>query len=136
VTAVNRKLNVLTFTLGGIQFQKQLTSVIVGNNTDDPTITYTFAPDGQFAEEADDSYDLQIAGVADWTAGGLSDYLWSHKGESITCQIDQLVGYAGEQVRWTGTVYVKAPAALGEVRTTERFETTMSWVGAPVYSRP
>ena len=136
MTATHRKLEVLTFLLGGTPFQDQLTAVVISNETDDAEIFYTYAADGTFAEAAEDSYTLELTFFADWSAGGISDYLWAHDGETVACQIDHLEAVAGEHVRFAGNVQIKSSNALGEVRTTEVTECTLAWVGRPAYTRP
>lgn len=135
MVANNRKLKIITLDIGGSQFQAQLSEWKIVNDTDDAEIRYTFAPDGAFAESADDSYQLELKFYADWRSGGVSDFLWAHDGETVTFMIDHLPDIVGEHVRWTGSVQIKAPDVGGEVRTTEITETTLAIVGKPVYAR-
>ena len=136
MAATNYKLKVATLDIGGSQFQGQVTQMTIENNTDDPTIFYTFGGDGSsFAEAAEDSYVLSLTGFADWTLGGFSDFLWAHDGETVTFQLDHHPDVVGSHVRWTGQVQIKAPTSGGEIRTTETTETTLGIVGKPVYSR-
>lgn len=137
MAAQHRKLEVLTFTLGGIEFQDQVTTLVIENNTDDAEVKYTFGGDAaSFAEAAEDSFALSLTMYSDWRSNGISDYLWSHDGETVACQIDHLEDYTGEHVRFAGSLQLKAPNVGGEVRTSETTETTLTWVGRPTYTRP
>lgn len=135
MAANNRKLKLLYLDIGGNRFEAQLTNWQITNGTGDPDIHYTYAPDGAFAEAADDSYQLELHFYADWRSAGVSDYLWANDGNTVNFTIDHLPDIVGEHVRWTGQVQIKAPSVGGEVRTTELTETTLGIVGKPVYTR-
>lgn len=135
MAANNRKLKIITLDIGGTQFQAQLSEWKIVNDTDDAEIKYTFAPDGAFADAADDAYQLELKFYADWRSGGVSDFLWAHDGETVSFSLDHLPDIVGEHVRWTGSVQIKAPDVGGEIRTTEATETTLTIVGKPTYTR-
>ena len=136
MAAINYKLKVATLNLGGTEFQDQITTMQITNDTDDGETFFTFGgDDASFIEAADPSFTLELTAFADWTLGGISDYLWAHDGETVTFQLDHHPDVVGSHVRWAGSVQIKAPGAGGEIRTTETTETTLVIVGAPIYSR-
>lgn len=134
--ATNYKLKIAVLTIGGSQFQGQITEMTINNDTDDAEIFNTYGGDGSsFAEAAEPSFQLELKGFADWTLGGFSDFLWAHNGETVAFTLDHHPDVVGSYVRWTGNVQIKAPSAGGEIRTTELTETSLAIVGTPVYSR-
>jgi hypothetical protein len=133
--AHNRKLKVITFELDGNNSEIQLSNWTLENNSDDGEKFPTFAPNGEFIEDADPDYSLSITAYADWTADGLSDYLWAHDGETVNFTIDHHPDIAAEHVQFSGQVKIKAPAVGGEIATTETTETTLQCVGKPTYTR-
>lgn len=137
-TTNHRKLKLLTFMLGGNTFQCQLQNWQLINNTEDGERFYTFCgPDetGEFREDAEPDWALQFNAFADWKLNGLSDYLTANDQVTVAFQLDHHVGIAGEQVRWTGSVKLKAPSVGGDARTTERTEITLPCIGKPTYAR-
>jgi hypothetical protein len=137
VTAHNRKLKILVLDIGGTEFQIQCRKAEVQNNTDDGEFFPTYDPDdGGFVEAADDSYALDLEFYADWRSNGISDYLWLQDGNTVTFSVTHNSDIPAETVSWTGEVLIKAPNALGDVRTTEVTATTLQIVGKPDYNRP
>jgi len=132
----NRKLKLIEFRLGLIQFECQVQNWQVLNNTEDGERQYTQCPEGEFREEADPDYAVEVNAFADWRSDGFSDFLTQHDGEVVAFQLDHHPDIAGEHVRWTGELYVRAPNAGGDGRTTERTEITLQVKGKPEYSRP
>lgn len=135
MTAHNRRLKQITFDLDGTEFQCQIQSWQLVNNTDDGDLMYTFCPDGEFREETDDDYAIELTFFSDWRSGGISDYLWENDGETVTFAIDHHPDVAAEHVQWTGSVKVKAPTVGGEARDTEVTEVELQCIGKPVYTR-
>ena len=136
MVAHNRKLKQITFDIGGAEFSAQCTTWQVVNNSNTGDKQFTYAPDGEFTEEADPDYSLTAAFFADWRSNGISDFLWAHDGETVTFRIDHHPSVPLEHVRWDGSLTVKAPSAGGDVRTTEVTEIEFAIVGKPLYSRP
>lgn len=135
MTAHNRKLTRIIFSLDGIQYQAQVQSWTMNNNTDDAEVFYVFEPGEEFAEPADPSWSLDVTFYADWRSDGIADFLMAHDEEDVDLILDHHPGVPGEHVRWTGTIHLKAPNVGGDVRTTEQISTTLTFVGKPVYSR-
>ena len=135
MTAHNRKLTKVTFTLDGTAYQAQLKSWTMNNNTDDATVFYVFEPGEEFAEPADPSWSLDCSFYADWRSDGISDFLMAHDEEDVALVLDHHPDITGEHVRWAGTIHLKAPNVGGDVRATEELSTTLTFVGKPVYSR-
>lgn len=135
MAAHNRKLKKITFDLDGTEYQKQISSWTLNNNTGDPEIFYVFEPGEEFAEAADDDWSLDVTFYADWTADGLSDFLMAHDNEDVPFTLDHHPDIPGEHVRWSGIVHIKAGGAGGDANATESTSTTFACVGKPVYSR-
>lgn len=132
----HRRLKLLELSIDAVQFECQLRSWKVNNDTDDGDTVYTFCPDGEDREEVDDAYSLELAFFADWRSGGISDFLWDNDGEVVDFQLDHHPDIPGEHVRWTGQLHVKAPSVGGEARTTEVTEVTLQIIGRPTKTRP
>jgi hypothetical protein len=135
MAAVNRKLKRIVFNIDGTEYQKQVSSWTLNNNTDDPEIFYVFEPGEEFAESAADSWSLDVSFYADWTADGISDFMMAHDGEDVPFTLDHHPDLPGEHVRWTGILHVKAGGAGGDANATETQDTTFQLVGKPAYSR-
>lgn len=135
MTAHNRKLTKITFSLDGTEYQAQLKSWTLNNNTDDAAVFYVYEPGEEFAEAADPSWSMDISGYADWRSDGLADFLMAHDEEDVAFVLDHHPDIPGEHVRWAGTFHLKAPNVGGDVRTTEEVNTTLTCVGKPLYSR-
>lgn len=132
----SRKLKIITFTIGSIAFECQLTSWKLNNNTPDGEKLFTYCPNGETREEGDDDYSLELKFLSDWRLDGISDFLVTHDKEIAAFVLDHLPDIVGEHVRWSGDLYVKAPPVGGDIRTTERTEITLQCIGKPAYSRP
>lgn len=135
MTAHNRKLSKVTFSLDGIEYQAQLQSWTMNNNTDDASVFYVFEPGEEFAEAADPSWSLDCTFYADWRSDGIGDFLMAHDEEDVALVLDHHPDIPGEHVRWSGTIHLKAPSVGGDVRTTEQIQTTLTFVGKPAYER-
>jgi len=135
VTAHNRKLTEVNLTLDGTDYSAQLKSMTLNNNTDDAEVFFVFQPGEEFAESADPSWSLDVSFYADWRAGGIGDFLMAHDETDVAVVLDHHPDIPGEHVRWSGTVHLKAPNIGGDVRTTEAIDTTLTFVGKPVYER-
>lgn len=139
MTTKNRKLKIITFTLVSTQFQCQIQSWKLNNNTADGERFYTYcAADStaEFREDAEDDYSLDLKFFSDWTVGGISDFLVANNKAVVAFQLDHHPDIPGEYVRWSGSLKVKAPPAGGDARTTEIQELTMPIVGIPLFTRP
>lgn len=144
MTANHRRLKQIVFSIGDDtasppipeeSLECQISSWQIVNNTEDGERFFTFCPDGEFREDADDDYALELTFFSDWTEDGISDFLTKHDGEWLDFTLDHHPDIDGEHVRWTGKVKVKAPTVGGEVRTTETQTVTYPIKGKPVYER-
>lgn len=131
----SRKIKLIEFAIGATQFECQISSWTLENNSDDGEKFYTLCPDGEFREEAEPDYALSLTFFSDWRSGGLSDFLVANDGEDATFTLDHHPDIPAEHVTWTGTVRVKAPNVGGDARTTETQEITLQVIGKPVYVR-
>lgn len=140
MTIHKRKIKLVEFSLGtdpdDIAFECQLNTWTINNNTEDGDKIYTLCPDGEDTEETDPDFSIDLTFFADWRSDGISDFLWSHDGETMTLTIDHHPDIALEHVKWVGQVKIKAPNVGGEARENEMTETTLQFIGKPVYSRP
>jgi hypothetical protein len=133
--AHNRKLKEITFTLGGTSFECQVQSWTMQNNSEDGERFYTFCPDGEFREDAEPDYALELKFFSDWRSAGISDYLTANDQATVAFQLDHHPNVVGEHVRWTGSVKLRAPNVGGDSRTTEMTEVTLQVIGKPTYAR-
>ena len=131
-----RKLKSLTFTLDGEEYNCQLVDCQLNNNTGEPTKTSTYCPDGQVAEDPDPDWQMVLDFFADWTAGGISDYLRTHGGEVVDFQLDWHEDSATWHTRETGQVKLRSPSRGGAAGATERQQLTLAVLDEPVYTRP
>lgn len=131
----NRKLKLIEFDINGTQFECQVQSWKIANNSDDGEKMFSQCPDGEFREEPEPDYALELTFFADWRSNGISDFLWAHKGETLAFTLDHHPDVVGEHVQWTGSVLVRAGDVGGDARTTEMTEVTLQCVGEPTYTR-
>lgn len=140
MTIHKRKIKLVEFSLGtdpaDIAFECQLNTWTINNNTEDGEKIYTLCPTGEDEEETDPDYSIDLTFFADWRSDGISDYLWDNDGSTVTLTLHHHPDIALEHVMWVGQVKIKAPSVGGEARTTEMTETTLNYIGKPVYSRP
>lgn len=131
----NRRLKLITFTLGATEFQCQVNTWTMDPGIEDGERQYTFCADGAFIEETEPEPTLEVRFFSDWREGGISDYLWANNGQTVDFVLDHHPDIAAEHVRWTGKLMIKPGPVGGEPRTTEATEVTFQCVGLPVYSR-
>jgi hypothetical protein len=130
-----RKIKLIEFALGGEQFECQVQTWNLANNSEDGELLYAQCPDGEVREESEPDYALELTFYADWRSDGVSDWLTAHDGETVTFTLDHHPDIALEHVQWTGSLKVRAPNVGGEARTTEMTEVTLPVVGKPEYAR-
>ena len=135
MSAHNRRLKFIEFALGATNFQIQCSSWTLTNNSPDGEKMYTYDPDGEFYEEADPEYALDLRFFSDWRSAGISEYLWENDGAVVTFTLDHFPDIPAEHITWTGEVLIKAPNVGGDVRTTEVTEVTLRCIGKPVKTR-
>lgn len=141
-TPKSRKLKVITFTLGGNNYEHQLktwklnngtnagnTTYVYGGNASDPTLP------GAIVEDANPSWTLDLTFLADWANAGISDFLTVHDTETAAFQIDHHPNEVGEHVRWVGSAKIAAPSVGGDANATEETQVSLVVAGSPVYSR-
>ena len=135
----HRRLKVIEFSLDldgtPIQFECQLSNWELDPGEQDGDRRYTFCPDGEFEEETDAEPSLSLTFFADWREDGISDFLWSNRGQVADALITHHPDTAAETVMFAGKVRLKAPPVGGEARTTEEQEVTLL-VTELGYSRP
>lgn len=96
---------------------------------------YTQCPDGEFLEDANPVWTLELGFFSDWTAGGVSDFLMSNAGAVADFVLDHHPDVVEEHVTWTGKLKVKAPPVGGDARATEQQTVTFACIGEPQYAR-
>ncbi|MEV7263973.1 hypothetical protein AB0N38_10520 [Micromonospora aurantiaca] len=131
----HRKVKIIQFAIDAVQFECQVQTWNMANNTDDGERYYTQCPEGEFREEPEPDYALELTFFADWRSDGISDFLTVHDGERVAFQLDHHPDIPAEHVRWSGFLTIKAPSAGGEARTTEMTESTLQVEGKPEYTR-
>lgn len=135
MSAHNRQLKVIEFTLNATSYECQVINWNVDPAIPDATRVETFCPDGVALEDGTPEPTLQFTFLADWREGGISDYLTANSGADVNFQLDHHPDIPAEHVRWTGRVRLKAPPVGGEKNTGERTEITLQCLEQPVYSR-
>ena len=131
----NRKLKLINFAIDSVSFECQVQTWNLANNTEDGEKFYAFCPDGEFREDAEPDYALELTFYADWRSDGISDFLTAHDQETVDFTLDHHPDIPEEHVRWTGQVKLKAPNVGGDARTTEMTEATLQVIGMPEYTR-
>lgn len=132
----HKRLKVIEFTLNGVRYETQVTTWKINNNTGDGERYFTYAVDGEFYEAADDSYELELTYLADWTLGGISDVLMSLDGQTVGFVVTNHPDDALSRHVRSGNCKVKAPTEGGEVRSTEVQTVSFPIIGKPLYTRP
>lgn len=130
-----RRLKQIQFAIGASNFECQVQSWNIANNTDDGEKLFSFCPDGEVREEADDDYALELTFYSDWRSAGVSEFLWQNDQQILNFTLNHHPDIPGEHVQWTGQCKVKAPNVGGEVRTTEMSEATLPIIGRPQFTR-
>jgi hypothetical protein len=134
VTVHNRKLKLIELGVGANQFECQVKTWNMANNTEDGERFYTFCPDGEFREAAEPDYALELTFFSDWRSAGVSRYLTLNDQTDVAFTLDHHPDVPAEHVTWTGTVRLKAPSVGGDARTTEMTEVTLQVIGKPVFT--
>lgn len=129
-----RRLKLITLTLGTTSVECQLNSWNLDPGVNDGDRQYTYCPDGVFVEETDDEPTLELKLFADWRADQVSDFLWSNPNTVVEFELNHHPDVATEHVRWTGHLLIKPPPVGGDARTTEMSEVTLQ-VQDYVYER-
>lgn len=136
MAAHSRRTATLTLEIGGIEFQVQCRHALVQDNTGAAEQFLLYGADtDSFYEPAEPSYVLDLEFYADWRPGGISDFLWSNRDSTVAFRLVHHEGLANEAVNWSGSVLLRAPNAVGTVRTTELTVITLPIVGTPTYAR-
>lgn len=140
-TTFHRKLKVIEFTIGGLNYECQVQTWNMSNNTDDGDKLYSFCnpgntgTGGEFREDAEPDYALEITFYSDWRSAGISQFLTEHDQEIVAFKLDHHPDIPEEHVHWSGSLKCKAPSVGGDARTTEMTEVTLQIIGLPVYGR-
>lgn len=133
-TPHQRRLKIITFTIGGTDYSAQVTSWTLDPGIKTGNRIYTFNMNGEgtndFIEETDGQPTLMLKFLSDWTTSGLSTYLASNSMTVATFALDHHPDIVGEHVRWTGSVQLQAPPNGGDSRVTEIQSITMPILGA------
>lgn len=120
----HRRHKHILFALNTTNFECQLSAWELDPGEQDGDRRWTFCgPDGaDFEEETDAEPTLSVTFFGDWRTSGISDFLWSNRGQVADVSITHHAGVVGEEVQFTGKVRLKAPPVGGEARTTEEQE--------------
>lgn len=97
---------------------------------------YTFCVDGEFREEADPTYTLELEWLSDWRVGGINRYIVANDGQTVAFSLTSHSTITGTKVNWAGNLKLVAPNAGGEVRETEMSSQTFDIIGTPVVTYP
>lgn len=131
----HRKLKLINLAVGANNFECQVRTWQIVNNTEDGEKQYTYCPDGEFREDSDPDYALELTFFSDWRSGGISDFLVTNDGQQASFTLDHHPDIAAEHVQWSGDLYIKAPSVGGDARSTETQDVTLQIIGKPDYVR-
>jgi len=141
-TPKSRKLKVITLTVGGTAVEHQLKTWKLTNNTSQGDTTYVFGGNtldptepGSIVEDTDDDWTFDGTFLADWASGGISDFVFQHDGETVSCVLDHHINEVGEHVRFSFDVKIMASSVGGDANSTEETEVSWKVAGAPVMTR-
>lgn len=136
-TTKHRKLKTITFKLNSQSYECQVQSWTLDPGMDEGERMFSFCgPDGgSFIEEPDPEPTLEMVFYADWSDGGISDFLWTNTGTVADFELHNHPNSPDQHVKWTGQVRIAAPPAGGEARATEMTEVTMQLLDLPAYER-
>lgn len=133
MTVHQRRLKIIQFTIDGTDYSCQIEDWTLDPGVKDGNRGYTYCQAGEgnnsFIEETDGEPTLQLKFLADWTVGGISDYLWKNNNVEAPFVLDHHPDIVGEHKRFSGTVILKAPPVGGAARDTERQEVTLMVLG-------
>lgn len=129
MTVHNRRLKTITLAVDDNSFDCQVQTWNFDPGEKDGEIEYTFCSAGEgqnsFIEETDQEPTLELKFFDDWRSDGISDFLWTHKGETVGFVLDHHPDIAGEHRRITGDLVVKPHAIGGDARATEMGDITL-----------
>jgi hypothetical protein len=139
VSIHKQQLKYISLEVDGSEFRAQLKEWHLNNNTDTPDKIYTFGPDGsnEDSEDVVPDWELELSFYSDWRAPeGISHWLWTNKGRTVTYTIQHNLGVTGENPTFSGELTVVAPSVGGAARETEITDITLPVVGEPDYDPP
>ncbi len=100
---------------------------------DAPIQTYrTLTPDGVIQDIDSTVWTLEVEGVSDWETGGLSSYLNTNAGTTVTCILAPRKNSGNLQATFS-VIIVPGPFG-GEQGSFVDFDLTFPVVGAPVFA--
>lgn len=143
MTVQHRKIKTITFTLDAdaegvgtpVNFECQIRTWTLTPPQEDGETFFTQCPAGEFVEDAEPVWTLELGFFSDWQTDGISDFLMKHRGVEAPFVLAHHPDDAASHVTWTGVVKLKAPPIGGEARSTEQQTVTMRCVGEPAYAR-
>lgn len=134
MTTHHRRIKVIQFDLGTLtNLECQVQNWTMNNNTDDGDKLYAQCPEGEFRDDAEPDYVLDLVLFADWRSEGITRYLTLHDGETVTFRLDHHPDIPEEYVGWSGFMKLRAPTVNGEARTTEMTEISLPIIGKPTF---
>lgn len=117
----------VTFSLGDpavTTFNCQFTTARLNDTTEAGETIYTLCPDGEAAEEVNDSFELNLVGLSDWTDTGFNQWVWEHRGQTVDFELVTHPDKPTHTRTWTGQTKVLGTGAGGEARTNDTFDVT------------
>lgn len=133
----HRKIKVITLTIGTVVVESQVQSWTMNNNTDDGDKLYaqsSAGAAGEFRDEAEPDYSLDLTLYSDWRSAGITRYLTEHDQETAAFVLDHHPDVALEHVTWAGDLKLRAPNAGGDARTNEMTQVTLVVIGKPAFT--
>lgn len=118
-----------------MQFECQISNWTLTPPQEDGERHYTLCPDGEFVEDVEPVWSLELTFFSDWIVDGISDFLATNAGKVADFVLDHHPDVPTAHVTWTGQVKLKCPPIGGEARSTETQTVTMTCIGEPAYAR-
>lgn len=105
-------------------FNCQFTTARLNDTTEAGDTIFTLCPDGETVEETDETYELNLVGLADWSDNGFSQWAWENRNTIVDFTLTTHPDKAAQTRVWTGQTKVIGTGAGGEARTNETFDVT------------
>lgn len=105
-------------------FNCQFRTATLTDTTEAGDVQHTLCPDSGYTEDQEETWELNLVGLSDWSDNGFSQWAWEHRGQTVDFEFVTHPDKPLQTRTWSGKTKVLAPAAGGESRTTDTFDLT------------
>lgn len=120
----SRRIKQITLTVGGVSYECQITGYEVQNNTPESEEVRTLCPDGIVYDDQDEQWSLNLKGLHDWAAGGISRAVLAANNTTVAFVLVHLKDVPAEDVQISGNVRIKAGNIGGDRGARDEFDWT------------